>query len=75
MQSGVKLNHKLNFMAKIMLIFNTYKNLNLNEKINSINKAYVWITIILPIITNVQKTLLHTGGACLATGQKWPNLP
>ena len=30
--------------------------------------------IILPIVTNVQKILLHTGGGCLATSQKWPNL-
>ena len=35
--------HKVNFKAKIMLIFNTYNTLNLKEKILSINKAYVWI--------------------------------
>ena len=34
--------------------------------------AYI---IILPIITNVQKIVLPTGGGCLATRQKWPNLP
>ena len=26
-----------------MLIFNTFNTLNLKEKINSINKVYVWI--------------------------------
>ena len=31
--------------------------------------------IILPIITNVLKILLHTGSGCLATKQKWPDLP
>ena len=35
--------HKVNFKAKIMLIFNTYDTLNLEEKIYSINKIYVWI--------------------------------
>ena len=29
--------------------------------------------IILPIITNVQKILLHTGAGCLATRQKKAN--
>ena len=33
-----------------------------------------YITI-LPVIINVRKFLLHTGGGCLAIRQKWPNLP
>ena len=31
--------------------------------------------IILPIITIVQKNVLHTGDGYLATRQKWPMLP
>ena len=54
-----------------MLHFNTYNTCYPKEKIQSTNYAY----IILPIITNVQKCLLHTGGSCLATRQKWSNLP
>ena len=44
-----------------MLIFNIYNALNLKAKIYSINNANFGYIIILPIITLVQKILLHTG--------------
>ena len=55
-----------------MLIFNTYNTLNQFTALISLMSGYI---IMLSIITNVQKILLHTGGGCLATRQKRPNLP
>ena len=48
-----------------MLIFNTYNTLNLKETIKAVIRLiFGYIIIMLSIITNVQKILLHTGGGC-----------
>ena len=60
--------HKVNFKAKIMLIYNTSNTFNLKKKrFTALIRFKFGYIIILPIITNVQKLLLHTGGGCLAT--------
>ena len=53
-----------------MLIFNTYNTLNLKERFTAVIRLIFGYIIMLSIITNVQKILLHTGGGCLATRQK-----
>ena len=58
-----------------MLIFNTYNTLIEKKIFTALVMVMFGYIIIFPIITNVQKILLHTGGGCLATRQKWPNLP
>ena len=45
-----------------MLIFNTYNTLNLKKLFTALIRPMFVDIIMLSIITNVQKILLHTGG-------------
>ena len=52
-----------------MLIFNIYNTLNLKVRFTALIRLMFGYIIMLSIITNVQKILLHTVGGYLATKQ------
>ena len=58
-----------------MLIFNTYNTLKLKETIYSIDEAYFWIHHYVLYHYKCSENFTPYSGGCLATRQKWPNLP